>query len=119
MRALRLAVPFVLVLGLAACGSSQVKVMPDVKGKKLDVALSDIKRTGFEDKVDVVGGGIFGVVDESNWEVCDQSPAAGQALAAAPQLTVARSCGDETPAPTASPAETSSSWRRDSDCKKQ
>ena len=109
MRALRLAVPFVLVLGLAACGSSQVKVMPDVKGKKLDVALGDIKRAGFEDKVDVVGGGIFGVVDESNWEVCDQSPAAGQTLTAAPQLTVARSCGDETPAPTASPTETSSS----------
>ncbi len=109
MRALRLVVPFVLVLGLAACGSSQVKVMPDVKGQKLDVALSDIKRAGFEDKVDVVGGGIFGVVVKSNWEVCGQSPAAGQALTAAPRLTVARSCGNETPAPTSSPSETSSS----------
>ncbi len=109
MRALRLALPFVVVLGLAACGSSQVKVMPDVKGQKLDVALSDIKRAGFEDKVDVVGGGIFGVVVKSNWEVCDQSPAAGQALTAVPQLTVARSCGNETPAPTASPTVTSSS----------
>lgn len=83
--------------------------MPDVKGQKLDVALSDIKRAGFEDKVDVVGGGMFGVVVESNWEVCGQSPAAGQALTAAPQLTVARSCGNETPAPTASPTVTSSS----------
>ena len=109
MRALRLAVPFVLMLGLAACSSSQVKVMPDVKGQKLDVALNDIKRAGFEDKVDIVGGGIFGVVVKSNWEVCDQSPAAGQALTAAPQLTVARSCGNETPAPTASPTVTSSS----------
>ena len=83
--------------------------MPDVTGQKLDVALSEIKRAGFEDKVDVVGGGVFGVVVKSNWEVCGQSPAAGQALTAAPQLTVARSCGNETPAPTASPTETSSS----------
>ena len=52
---------------------------------------------------------MFGVVVKSNWEVCGQSPAAGQALTAAPQLTVARSCGNETPAPTASPTETSSS----------
>jgi hypothetical protein len=114
MNALRLVVPFVLVLGLAACGSSQikvsqVKVMPDVKGQKLDVALGDMKRAGFEDKVDIIGGGIFGVVVKSNWEVCNQSPAAGQALTAAPQLTVARSCGDEAPAPTASPTVTSSS----------
>ncbi len=83
--------------------------MPDVKGQKLDVALSDIKRAGFEDKVDVVGGGIFGVVVKSNWEVCGQSPAAGQALTAAPRLTVARSCGGETAAPAASPTVTSSS----------
>ena len=44
--------------------------MLDVKGQKLDVALSDIKRAGFEDKVDVVGGDIFGVVVKLNWEVC-------------------------------------------------
>ena len=81
-------------LFVAACGSSssnsptasssssrsaaQIKVMPDVKGQKLDVALSDIKRAGFEDKVDVVGGGIFGVVVKSNWEVCGQCQLQGR-----------------------------------------
>ncbi len=39
--------------------------MPDVTGKKLDVAQSDIKQAGFENKVEVLGGGAFGVVKES------------------------------------------------------
>lgn len=69
-------------------------VMPDVTGQSLDVALSDIKRAGFTDKVEVLGGGTFGVIDKSNWQVCDQSPAAGQAVTAQPRLTVDRSCGD-------------------------
>lgn len=69
--------------------------MPDVTGKRLDVALSDIERAGFTDTVDIVGGGLLGVLDESNWQVCDQSPAAGQPVSAAPHLTVDRSCGDD------------------------
>lgn len=70
-------------------------VMPDVKGEKLDVALSDIKHAGFQDKVDIAGGGTFGVVVKSNWTVCDQLPAAGQTIKA-PRLTVDRDCGGGT-----------------------
>lgn len=94
MKALRSAAGFALILGLAGCGGSGQEVMPDVVGRQLDVALSNIKGAGFDDEVEVIGGGTFGVVDESNWQVCDQSPAAGQSLKAAPQLTVDRSCGD-------------------------
>ena len=106
MHSLRLVVPFVVVLGLTGCGSGEDTVMPEVMGLKLDVALSDIERAGFEgDDVEVLGGGTFGILDKSNWQVCDQSPAAGQAVTAAPRLTVDRSCADATAAPEASETE--------------
>ena len=83
-----------LMLGslLAGCGSSgngenAATPMPLVTGLQLDVALSDIEAAGFSNEVEIIGGGTFGVVDESNWTVCEQSPAAGQALAN-PLLTV-------------------------------
>jgi PASTA domain len=112
MRAIRLALSAVLVLGLAACGSKQSTgskqtIMPNVTGKRLDVAKSDIKRAGFADKVEVLGGGALGVIDAASWQVCDQLPAAGEVVTAAPRLTVDRSCGDSSsePAPTESKAE--------------
>lgn len=37
---------------------------------------------------------MFGVVDESNWEVCEQLPGAGSTVTDAPRLTVDRSCGE-------------------------
>ena len=75
MRALCLAVAVATFVGFSGCGSDKNAVMPDVTGKKLDVAKSAIKDAGFEDEVKVDGGGVFGVIKESNWEVCDQSPA--------------------------------------------
>ena len=71
--------------------------MPDVVGKRLDVAISDVKRAGFNDDVEVLGGGTFGIVDESNWLVCSQEPADGTTISTAPRITVDRSCdaGDE------------------------
>jgi len=102
MRALCLAVAVATFVGLSGCGSDKNAVMPDVTGKKLDVAANAIKDAGFEDEVKVSGGGAFGVVQESNWEVCDQSPAANEAVSAAPQLTVDRSCDDD-----AKPSKTS------------
>lgn len=92
MRAFRSAVAALFLLVLASCGSSKSAVMPDVAGKKLDVARSDIQRAGFDDEVEVVGGGMLGVVVESNWQVCDQSPAAGKPVKGTPRLTVDRSC---------------------------
>ncbi|HEX7195344.1 MAG TPA: hypothetical protein VF364_00765 [Candidatus Limnocylindria bacterium] len=62
-------------------------------GKKLDVAKSAIKAAGFEDDITVDGGGVFGVIKESNWEVCDQSPTPAGVVSEAPQLTIDRSCG--------------------------
>lgn len=69
--------------------------MPDLVGKTLDVAKSDVEQAGFEDEVEVVGGGMFGIVVESNWTVCSQDPASGKPITDAPQLTVDRSCGEE------------------------
>jgi hypothetical protein len=77
--------------------------MPNVVGRQLDVALSDIKSAGFDHDVEVVGGGTFGVVNKSNWKVCDQSPAAGKAIAA-PRLTVDRSCDEGSTKSTEPPA---------------
>ena len=70
--------------------------MPSVETRRLDIALSDIKRAGFEEEVEVVGGGAFGVVDESAWKVCKQEPSAGTEIGSAPRLIVDRSCEDET-----------------------
>jgi hypothetical protein len=107
MRALLWAVALLFVLGLAACGPHKDVVMPDVTGKRLDVAKNDIKQAGVEDKVKVVGGGLFGVIVDSDWEVCEQSPAPGQAVSGAPQLTVDRSC-DNGAAASASPSASDS-----------
>ncbi len=111
MRALCLAVALAILLGFTGCGSAKNSVMPDVKGKKLDVAKGAIKDAGFKDEVKVDGAGVLGVINESNWEVCDQSPVAGKAVSDAPRLTVDRSCVDdaepsETPRPSETPAET-------------
>ena len=110
MQLFRITTALVLVVGLGGCSSDQetaATVMPTVQGLRLDVALSDIKRAGFGDDVEVVGGGVFGVVVESNWMVCEQSPAAGQALTG-PRLTVDRSC-DGTSESDNPPAENSQS----------
>ena len=95
MVVVRLVGALVAIIGLTACGSddkASAIVMPDVTGRQLDVALDDIKQAGFDDEVDIDGGGTFGVVDESNWKVCTQVPAAGRSIGDAPRLTVDRSC---------------------------
>ncbi len=114
MRARHVVVSIVLALALTACGSGEDPTMPDVVGQTLDVALSDIERAGFSDDVDVVGGGIFGVVDESNWQVCGQLPEAGTAVADAPRLTVDRTC-DDTQAPSESADESSAQPPKEED----
>lgn len=95
MRPFRTIVAALFVLVLVGCESSKDTVMPDVTGNKLDVAKRNIEKAGFDGEVEVDGGGIAGVLVESNWRVCDQSPAAGEPVNDAPRLTVDRSCDDE------------------------
>ena len=57
-------------------GTVVVKTLvPDLVGERLDVALDRIARAGFDS--DVEGGGLFGILQESNWEVTEQDPQAG------------------------------------------
>lgn len=93
-----------VALVLSGCSSeAEPAVMPDVEGKTLDVAKSDIERAGYTKRVEVLGGGMFGVIDESNWEVCEQLPAAGSLVDVEPRLTVDRSCGGDEGEPSAEP----------------
>jgi len=84
-------------------GTDAQALMPAVEGLRLDVALSDLAAQGVaEEDVEVVGGGTLGVLDESNWDVCEQRPAAGTAISNV-RLIVDRVCGDEdTGTPTSS-----------------
>lgn len=106
MRALRVAVAFIVLFGLVGCGGDKLPAMPTVVGQKLDVALSDIKRAGFSNDVEVLGGGVLGVIDKSNWTVCEQEPAAGQAMTSTPRLQVARICASASPSVPPSPQQT-------------
>ncbi|MEN8704515.1 MAG: DUF4839 domain-containing protein [Nocardioides marinisabuli] len=97
MHLLRSAAPVLLVATLTACGGSDESVaMPDVTGDKLDVAYEVLDEAGTLEKDDIVveGGGMFGVVMEGNWTVCDQKPAAGDPMPNEPTLIVDRSCDD-------------------------
>lgn len=83
-----------LAIAVAGCDSqSATPVMPDVVGKQLDVALSDIKRAGIDSEPEILGGGVFGILDKSNWQVCEQLPSAGENTDDTPRLTVDRECG--------------------------
>jgi len=84
---------FAVALLVAGCSDGGTVTMPEVVGKGLDVAISDVKRAGIDDKVEVIGGGMFGVVDKSNWTVCSQEPQSGAEVPSAPRLTVDRTCG--------------------------
>lgn len=105
MRAARFVLGSLIVVGLAGCGSGQDPAMPDLAGKKLDVALSDIERAGFDDEVDVVGGGTLGILDKSNWEVCEQTPGPGKPIAEKPRLEVERQCKKGEAAPPEEPLD--------------
>jgi Domain of unknown function (DUF4839)/PASTA domain len=105
---------FVVIVAIAAaamsvtgCSGGDAVMMPDVVGKRLDVAISDVKRAGIEDEVDVVGGGLFGVLDKSNWTVCSQDPASGAPISKAPpRVTVERECDSESAASPEPPEDT-------------
>lgn len=89
------AIAAVGMMGAGCGGNDEPSAMPDVVGERLDVAKSDLAAAGVgEDDVEVVGGGTFGVLDESNWTVCDQDPSSG-ADAKNVRVIVDRVCGGE------------------------
>lgn len=49
--------------------------VPALVGVRLDRALDRLETAGL--KADVQGGGLFGVLDEENWVVSEQSPSQG------------------------------------------
>jgi PASTA domain-containing protein len=55
--------------------SAQGAAVPALVGQRLDRALDRLEAAGL--KGDVDGGGLFGVLDESRWEVVDQDPSPG------------------------------------------
>jgi len=79
---------------LAACGGREAKPVPRVSGDRLDVAKEtlDDADLGYE----VIGGGAFGVVVDSHWQVCEQHPRPGRS-ASSVELVVARSCPQSFP----------------------
>ncbi len=78
-----------LVLVGTACGSTRPKAVPDVTGKRLDVAEDTLDASGLEYRT--AGGGAFGIIVRSHWYVCEQAPAPKK-VARSVLLTVARSC---------------------------
>ena len=82
-----------VVLTSGACGGDASEV-PDVVGQRLDVARSDVEDAGYD--VEVLGGGLFGVVVEANWYVCEQRPVPGTTGSGSVTLVVDRSCGSAT-----------------------
>ncbi len=83
----------VLTVLIAACGDGEPSAMPDLVGKRLDVAKSDLAAIGVsENDIEVVGGGVFGVITEANWTVCEQEPPSGSEPNGV-RLIVDRVCG--------------------------
>ncbi len=56
----------------------QGRAVPALVGQRLDVALNRLESAGL--KGDVQGGGLFGVLNESDWKVVDQDPSPGARL---------------------------------------
>jgi hypothetical protein len=52
--------------------------VPALVGERLDVAKDRLDRSGFDP--DVEGGGVFGIIKDSNWEVVTQDPGPGVML---------------------------------------
>src|SRR5262245_52742576 len=64
-----------LIVSSGCFGGGTPKVVPEVRGQRLDIAERrlDAIGLGFERS----GGGTFGVVVRSRWRVCGQDPRAG------------------------------------------
>jgi hypothetical protein len=93
-----------VVVGLSGGGDTtssesasepEVVLTPSVTGLRLDIAYSDFDAVGVgEGDIEIVGGGTFGILDESNWTVCEQSPPAEAPLEAPFRFIIDRKCPD-------------------------
>lgn len=61
---------------VSACGGDPPSQVPNVVGERLDVGIAVLEDVGLEGEA--IGGGTFGIVEEDNWYICEQRPAAGQ-----------------------------------------
>jgi len=68
--------------------TSDPRVVPSVVGKRLDVAELKLHANGIRYKE--IGGGVFGIIVRSNWQVCQQLPKAGSVTNARIKLVVDR-----------------------------
>jgi len=89
LRPLSIALGCSFVLLASACGSTRPRAVPDVAGKRLDVAEDTLDALGLHYRT--AGGGAFGIVVRSHWFVCEQLPPPKK-VARSVILTVARSC---------------------------
>ncbi len=83
------AVGLAVLVGAVACGSTRPRNVPDVTGRRLDLAENalDARRLRYR----AVGGGELGIAIRSHWTVCAQNPRPGKA-AISVTLFVGRTC---------------------------
>jgi beta-lactam-binding protein with PASTA domain len=73
------------IAGPASASNSSVRV-PNVTGRNLAVAENQLMANRL---IPVEkGGGIFGIIVKSDWQVCVQTPSAGRAVAPGSKVTV-------------------------------
>jgi beta-lactam-binding protein with PASTA domain len=70
-----LAIPSAGVARPAAPHAHAANTVPNVTGLSLPAAEARVRRAGLRPKD--VGGGIFGIIIKSDWDVCGQSPGPG------------------------------------------
>jgi beta-lactam-binding protein with PASTA domain len=75
-------------------GRGSRHVVPDLRGQRLDIAQAHLDAIGLDS--DTRGGGTFGVVIRSHWQVCDQDPSPGS-TAREVLLSVDRECEWQVP----------------------
>jgi beta-lactam-binding protein with PASTA domain len=89
LRSIAIVLGCTFALAASACGSARPRAVPDVTGKRLDVAEDTLDALGLHYRT--AGGGAFGIVVRSHWYVCEQRPAPRK-VARNVLLTVERSC---------------------------
>jgi PASTA domain len=63
---------------ISVAAQPQGTAVPQLVGQRLDDALDRLETSGLKGEVD--GGGLFGIIDESNWRVDEQDPSPGARL---------------------------------------